>query len=110
MSQQCGSQNREPLVDLQTSETFLGFQHGWLSLSQRYSFIAPAFDVATDLPQHGHQALDRIGAAERAPQFVGQAEPDHGTHRSLNKDPPISRAADVAGRIFVRPILSGLHH
>jgi hypothetical protein len=28
----------------------------------------------------------------------------------LNKDPPISRAAESAGRIICRPILGGLHH
>jgi len=31
------------------------------------------------------------------------------THLSLNKDAPISRAADAAGRILCRPILGGLH-
>jgi hypothetical protein len=29
---------------------------------------------------------------------------------SLDKDAPISRAAEVAGRILCRPILGGLHH
>jgi hypothetical protein len=28
----------------------------------------------------------------------------------LNKDAPISRAAEAAGRILGRPILGGLHH
>ena len=32
------------------------------------------------------------------------------THLSLNKDAPISRAADTAGRIIVRTVLGGLHH
>ncbi|WP_454632793.1 integrase core domain-containing protein [Bradyrhizobium cenepequi] len=32
------------------------------------------------------------------------------THLSLNKDAPISRAAEKAGRIVCRPILGGLHH
>ena len=32
------------------------------------------------------------------------------THLSLNKDAPISRAAEKAGRIICRPILGGLHH
>ena len=31
-------------------------------------------------------------------------------HLSLNKDAPISRAAEAAGRILCRPILRGLHH
>src|SRR5258706_199645 len=31
-------------------------------------------------------------------------------HLSLNKDAPISRAAEAAGRILSRPILGGLHH
>jgi transposase InsO family protein len=32
------------------------------------------------------------------------------THLSLNKDTPISRATEKAGRIICRPILGGLHH
>src|SRR6202162_1112953 len=32
------------------------------------------------------------------------------THLSLNKDAPIPRAAEAAGRILCRPILGGLHH
>src|SRR5262245_60157836 len=32
------------------------------------------------------------------------------THLSLNKDAPISRAVQTAGRIFQTPILGGLHH
>jgi transposase InsO family protein len=32
------------------------------------------------------------------------------THRSLNKDPPISRAVQRAGIIKSQPILGGLHH
>jgi transposase InsO family protein len=32
------------------------------------------------------------------------------THLALNKDAPISRAAEAAGRILCRPILGGLHH
>jgi hypothetical protein len=32
------------------------------------------------------------------------------THLSLDKDAPISRAAEAAGRILCRPILGGLHH
>jgi transposase InsO family protein len=32
------------------------------------------------------------------------------THLSLNKDAPISRAAEKAGRMICRPILGGLHH
>jgi hypothetical protein len=31
------------------------------------------------------------------------------THLSLNKDTPISRAAEIAGSILCRPILGGLH-
>jgi transposase InsO family protein len=32
------------------------------------------------------------------------------THLSLNKDAPISRAAETAGRIICHPTLGGLHH
>jgi transposase InsO family protein len=32
------------------------------------------------------------------------------THLSLNKDAPMSRAVETAGRILCHPILGGLHH
>jgi len=32
------------------------------------------------------------------------------THLSLNKDAPIPRAVQAAGRVLCRPILGGLHH
>jgi hypothetical protein len=32
------------------------------------------------------------------------------THLSLEKDAPVSRTVDRAGRILCRPILGGLHH
>jgi transposase InsO family protein len=32
------------------------------------------------------------------------------THLSLEKDAPVSRAVERAGRILCRPILGGLHH
>jgi hypothetical protein len=32
------------------------------------------------------------------------------THLSLNKDAPMSREAETAGRIICHPILGGLHH
>jgi hypothetical protein len=32
------------------------------------------------------------------------------THLSLNKDAPIPRAVQAAGRILRLPILGGLHH
>ncbi len=49
--------------------------------------------------------LDRP-TTPRSPWQNGYAERVIGS----NKDAPISRAADAAGRIIVRPILGGLHH
>jgi hypothetical protein len=80
MSQQLGPQNRELLVGLQTAEALLSLQHGGSSPSQGHPCIAPTFDVAADLPQHGHQAFDRVGTTERSAQLVRQAQTDHGEH------------------------------
>src|SRR5438093_4447969 len=80
MALQRGPQNRKLLVGLQTAEAFLGLQHCSCRPSQGHSCIAPAFDVAANLPQHGNQALDRVGATERAAQLLRQAQPDHGEH------------------------------
>jgi len=35
---------------------------------------------------------------------------DARTHLSLNKDAPVPRAVETAGRIISQPILGGLHH
>jgi hypothetical protein len=35
---------------------------------------------------------------------------DARTHLSLNKDAPVPRAAETAGRIICQPILGELHH
>ena len=67
-------------MGLQTAEALLGLQHGGSSPSQSHPCIAPTFDVVADLPQHGHQALDRVGSAERTPQLIGQTQADHGEH------------------------------
>jgi len=50
-------------VGLQAAEALLGLQHCGYSPSQSHPCIAPTFDIAADLPQHGHQTLDRVGAA-----------------------------------------------
>ena len=99
MAQQRGPQNRKLLVGLQTAEAFLGLQHCGSSPSQRHACVAPTFDVAADRPQHGHQTLDRIGAAKRAPQLIRQAEEDHGEHFVQSFE---NRSRDARG-IMVEP-------
>ena len=80
MAQQGGSQDREVLVGLQAAEGLFGLQHSGAGPSQGHPRIAPTFDVAADLPEDGHQALDGVGAAERASQWVGQTKADDGEH------------------------------
>src|ERR1019366_7144320 len=99
MAQQGGSQDRELLVGLQAAEAGLGFQHGGSSPSQSHPRISPTFDVAADLPEDSHHALDRVGAAERAPQLVGQTQADHGEHFV---QPFVDRSRDARG-IVIEP-------
>src|SRR5262245_36673493 len=99
MAQQRGSQKWKLFVSLQTAEALLGLQHGGCSPSQSHACIAPTFDIATDLPQHGHQALYGVGAAERAPQLVRQTETDHGEHFI---EPFEDRSRDARG-IMIEP-------
>ena len=40
--------------------------------------MSPAFDVAGDLAHRAERVLDDVGAGERAPEFVRQAEADDG--------------------------------
>ena len=47
---------------------------------------------------------------ERHLRHVLLSYKDYRTHLSLNKDAPISRAAEAAGRIILPPIIGGLHH
>jgi hypothetical protein len=60
-------------VSLQTAEAFSASSIAGKS-------IPITFAVAADLPHHRHQALDRVGAPERAPQSIRQTEADNGEH------------------------------
>ena len=80
MAQQRGSQDPEVLVGLQSAEGLFGLQHSGAGPSQGHPRIAPTFDVAADLPEDGHQALDSVGASERASQWDGQTKADDGEH------------------------------
>ena len=68
MALQRGLQNRKLLVGLQTAKAFLGLQHCSCRPSQGHSCIAPAFDVAANVPQHGNQATADL-AADQAPSI-----------------------------------------
>ena len=46
--------------------------------SERHLGVSPAFDVAGDLAHRAERVLDDVGAGERAPEFVRQAEADDG--------------------------------
>jgi len=75
--------------------------------------------VAVALSLSGCRLSQLYSAAPAAlPHAVGYASADElpierqeaRTHLSLNKDAPIPRAVQAAGRILCRPILGGLHH
>jgi hypothetical protein len=70
-----------------------------------------ALSYATDLLIAGRYTDDEIWMFG---EVIGLSYMDYyngtRTHLSLNKDAPISRAAEAAGRILCRPILGGLHH
>ena len=75
--------------------------------------------VAVALSLSGCGLSQLYSAAPAAlPHAVGYASADElpierqeaRTHLSLNKDAPIPRAVQAAGRILCRPILGGLHH
>ena len=53
-------------------------QHGGTGPAQCHGSISPAFDIAADAPDCPHHVLDDIGAGERAAQFGGKPETDHG--------------------------------
>ncbi len=46
--------------------------------AERHLGIAPALDVVADLSNRSQRVLDHVGAGERAPEFMGQAETDDG--------------------------------
>ncbi len=62
----------------QSPEDLLGFQHAGGGPTQRHLGRAPALDVAADQPDRADGVLDDVGAGERAPEFVRQAETDDG--------------------------------
>ncbi len=71
-------EDRELAVGLEPAEGLLGLQHTRCGPPQRHLGIAPAPDVAADLSDRAQRVLDDVGAGERAPEFVRQAETDDG--------------------------------
>jgi hypothetical protein len=76
----------------------------------RASCAAPTIPPAGRRVEHPHAV--RECAIERGFDEIGGEESQRNchTHLSLDKDAPISRSVEVAGRICGRPILGGLHH
>ena len=72
------SEDGQLAIGLEATEGFLGLQQAGGGPSERHLGVSPAFDVAGDLAHRAERALDDVGAGERAPEFVRQAEADDG--------------------------------
>ena len=62
MGSESGSEQRELLARLQSSEALGRFLHRSCGPAQRHRGIAPAFDVAADPTDGAHHVLDDVGA------------------------------------------------
>jgi len=78
MGRQGRPQDRQLLVGLEPPEALGGLQHGGAGPAQRHAGVAPAFDVAADLPDGAVHVFDDVGAGERTAQFDRQAQAGHG--------------------------------
>ena len=72
------SEDGQLTIGLEATEGFLGLQQAGGGPSERHLGVPPAFDVAGDLAHRAERVLDDVGAGERAPEFVRQAEADDG--------------------------------
>ena len=72
------SEDGQLAICLEATEGFLGLQQAGGGPSERHLGASPAFDVAGDLAHRAERVLDDVGAGERAPEFVRQAEADDG--------------------------------
>ena len=72
------SEDGQLAIGLEATEGFLGLQQAGGCPSERHLGVSPAFDVAGDLAHRAERVLDDVGAGERAPEFVRQAEADDG--------------------------------
>ena len=72
------SEDGQLAIGLEATEGFLGLQQAGGGPSERHLGVSPAFDVAGDLAHRAERVLDDVGAGERAPEFVRQAEADDG--------------------------------
>ena len=68
------SEDGQLTIGLEATEGFLGLQQAGGGPSERHLGVSPAFDVAGDLAHRAERVLDDVGAGERAPEFVRQAE------------------------------------
>ena len=72
------SEDGQLAIGLEATEGFLGLQQAGGGPSERHLGVPPAFDVAGDLAHRAEGVLDDVGAGERAPELVRQAETDDG--------------------------------
>ena len=72
------SEDGQLAIGLEATECFLGLQQAGGGPSERHLGVSPAFDVAGDLAHRAERVLYDVGAGERAPEFVRQAEADDG--------------------------------
>ena len=72
------SEDGQLATGLEATEGFLGLQQAGGGPSERHLGVSPAFDVAGDLAHRAERVLYDVGAGERAPEFVRQAEADDG--------------------------------
>ena len=72
------SEDGQLATGLEATEGFLGLQQAGGGPSERHLGVSPAFDVAGGLAHRAERVLYDVGAGERAPEFVRQAEADDG--------------------------------
>ena len=72
------SEDGQLSIGLEATEGLLGLQQAGGGPSERHLGVPPAFDVAGDLAHRAKGVLDDVGAGERAPELLRQAEADNG--------------------------------
>src|SRR5271165_4520661 len=99
VSDERGLEDREQPVGLQTAEALDRLHYAGRGPTQRRPGVSPSLHVATDAAHGAQHVLDRVGAAERAPELFRQAEAVDGQYLVE----PLKDAGGNGGRVLLEP-------
>ena len=93
-------------IGREAAVSFRGLQQAGGGRSERHLGVPSVFDVAGDLAQRAERVFDDVGADERAPELVRQAETDDGEVSSSPSSMQPETPGSSCARGWASPIYS----